>query len=165
MRQLLFAILIVSSGTMTTLAQTASAPGTKDSASESQKFYFPSSNYADSIALIKAMPKLAEEVLSVYHEQNKRTFFENSVYYNSLAENYNRAIDMIDSVQKMEDDKSYGPRMISYARAKIADKEHPGSFDNVFKKEYSEAFSRLSFRKKVRAATADTSLVSYAGKE
>jgi hypothetical protein len=53
-----------------------------DSAIATQKFYFPSSNYADSIALIKAMPKLAEEVLSVYHEQNKRTFFENSVYYN-----------------------------------------------------------------------------------
>src|SRR5580765_5252308 len=55
MRQLLFAIIVVSTGAMTTFAQTASAPVTKDSATENQKFYFPASNYADSVALITAM--------------------------------------------------------------------------------------------------------------
>ena len=164
MRQLLFAIFIVSAGTMTTFAQTA-APSIKDSATGNQQFYFPSSNYTDSIALIKAMPKLAEQVLSVYHDENRRTFFENSIYYYLLAENYNKAIDMIDSVQKTDDDKSYGIDMKSYARAKIADKKQPGSFVNVFEKEYFEAFNQLSFHKKVNAAMADTSWISYVGKE
>jgi hypothetical protein len=40
---------------------------------------------------------------------------------------------MVDSVQKIDDDKSYGIDMKSYARAKLADKKQPGSFENVFK--------------------------------
>jgi intracellular sulfur oxidation DsrE/DsrF family protein len=165
MRQQLLTIFIVLAATTTTFGQTASAPATKDSATENQKFYFPASYYTDSNALTKAMPKLAEQVLSIYHDENKRTFFENSVHFYLLAENYNKAMDMIDSVQKIDDDKSYGTRMKSYARAKIADKERPGSFDNFFKKDYSEAFTQLSFHKKVNAASADTSWISYTGKE
>ena len=165
MRQLLFAIFIVSTGTMTTFAQTASAPITKDSATETQKFYFPSGNYIDSIALIKAMPKLAEQVLSVYHDENKRTYFENSIYYYLLAENYNKAVEMIDSVQKIDDDKSYGIAMKSYALAKIAEQKQQGSFDKVFKKEYCEAFNQLSFRKKLNAALADSFHLDYYHKD
>jgi hypothetical protein len=63
------AIFIVLTGTTTTFAQTAYAPVTKDSVTENQKFYFPSNNYTDSVALIRAIPKLAEQVLSVYHER------------------------------------------------------------------------------------------------
>jgi hypothetical protein len=165
MRQLLFAILIISAGTITTFAQTRSAPAIKDSATENQKIYFPSHNYTDSIALIKTMPKLAEEVLLVYHDESRRTFFENSIYYYLLAENYNKSVDMIDSVQKIDDDKSYGIDMKSYDRAKIADKKQPGSFENVFKKEYFEAFNQLSFRKKVNAALVDSSYLDYYHKD
>ena len=165
MRQLLFAIFIVLTGTTATFAQAAPAPVTKDSITGNQKFYFPSNNYTDSIALIRAIPKLAEQVLSVYHDENRRTFFENSIYYHLLAENYDRAVALIDSVQKIDDDKSYGIDMKSYARAKIAEKKQPGSFDNVFKKEYFEAFNQLSFRKKVNAAMADTSWISYVGRD
>ena len=134
MRKFLVLFFIVSVGAMTTLAQTGSASITKDSATETHKFYFPSGSYIDSIAMIKAMPKLAEQVVSVYHDENKRTFFEKSIYYYLLAENYNKAVEMIDSVQKIDNDKSYGIDMKSYARAKIADKKQPGSFDDVFKK-------------------------------
>jgi lipoprotein NlpI len=148
MRQLLFAIFIISAGTMTTFAQTASAPATKDSAAVNQKFYFPSSNYTDSIALIKAMPKLAEQVLSVYHDENRRTFFENSIYYYLLSEKYNKAVELVDSVQKIDDDKAYAIEVKSYALANAAEKKQQGSFEKVFKKEFAEAFSPLSFAKK-----------------
>jgi len=161
MRKFLVLFFIVSVGAMTTLAQTGSASITKDSATETHKFYFPSGSYIDSIAMIKAMPKLAEQVVSVYHDENKRTFFENSIYYYLLAENYNKAVEMIDSVQKIDNDKSYGIDMKSYARAKIANKKQPGSFDNVFKKEYFEAFNQLSFRKKLNAALTDSSYLDY----
>jgi len=161
MRKFLVLFFIVSVGAMTTLAQTGSASITKDSATETHKFYYPSGSYIDSIAMIKAMPKLAEQVVSVYHDENKRTFFEKSIYYYLLAENYDKAVEMIDSVQKIDNDKSYGIDMKSYARAKIANKKQPGSFDNVFKKEYFEAFNQLSFRKKLNAALADSSYVGY----
>ena len=165
MRKFLVLFFIVSVGAMTTLAQTGSASITKDSATETHKFYFPSGSYIDSIAMIKAMPKLAEQVVSVYHDENKRTFFENSIYYYLLAENYNKAVEMIDSVQKIDNDKSYGIDMKSYARAKIANKKQPGSFDNVFKKEYFEAFNQLSFRKKLNAALGDSSYLDYYHKD
>jgi intracellular sulfur oxidation DsrE/DsrF family protein len=164
MRQLFFTILIASAGAMTTFAQTTFS-NDKDSAMEDQKFYFPTIYYTDSTAFSKAMPKLAGQVLTVYHDEKKKTFFENSIYYNLLTENYSKAIDMVDSVQKIDDDKSYGIDMKSYARAKLADKKQPGSFENVFKKEYSDAFNQLSFRKKVNAALADTSWVSYTAKD
>ena len=165
MRKFLVLFFIVSVGAMTTLAQTGSASISKDLATETHKFYFPSGSYIDSIAMIKAMPKLAEQVVSVYHDENKRTFFENSIYYYLLAENYNKAVEMIDSVQKIDNDKSYGIDMKSYARAKIANKKQPGSFDNVFKKEYFEAFNQLSFRKKLNAALGDSSCLDYYHKD
>jgi intracellular sulfur oxidation DsrE/DsrF family protein len=159
MRQLLFAIIIVSTGAMTTFAQTASAPVTKDSATENQKFYFPASNYADSVALITAMPKLAEQVLSVYHEENKRTYFSNSIPLLLLTENYKKAMAFVDSIRKIDTDSFYGINRMSYSLAKIAEQKQKGSFDKVFQKEYAEAFNQLSFRKKVRAAWADTSWI------
>jgi intracellular sulfur oxidation DsrE/DsrF family protein len=165
MKQLFLIITIVLTGMITTSAQTDSAPANKDSVMKDQQFYFPSSYYNDSIALNNAIPKLSEQVLAVYHEENKRTFFENSIYYSLLSDNYSKAIDMIDSIQKMDDDKSYGIDMKSYALARIADKKQPGSFENVLKKDYLDAFNQLSFRKKVNAATADTSWISYTGKE
>ena len=69
MRKFLVLFFIVSVGAMTTLAQTGSASISKDLARETHKFYFPSGSYIDSIAMIKAMPKLAEQVVSVYHDE------------------------------------------------------------------------------------------------
>lgn len=165
MRQLLFAILIVSTGTMTTLAQTASAPATKDSATENQKFYFPVSYYADSTALSKAIPKLAEQVLTAYHDNDKRTYYDNSIPNYLLTGNYTKAIDLVDSIRKIDADNSYGIDIKSYSLANVAEQKQKGSFEKVFRKEYTEAFNKISFRKKVNAAMADTSWVSYMDKD
>ncbi|TMI92720.1 MAG: hypothetical protein E6H08_11655 [Bacteroidetes bacterium] len=53
----------------------------------------------------------------------------------------------------------------SYDLAMIKDKEKPGSFDQVFKQEYSTAYNQLSFRKKVAAAFFDTSAVTQSKKD
>jgi intracellular sulfur oxidation DsrE/DsrF family protein len=47
----------------------------------------------------------------------------------------------------------------------IKDKEKPGSFDQVFKKEYSTEYDQLSFRKKVSAAFFDTSFITQSKKD
>jgi intracellular sulfur oxidation DsrE/DsrF family protein len=156
MRQLLLAIFIVTMGTTTAFAQTASAP-TRDSAVQDQKFYFPARFYSDSAALSEAIPKLAEQVLAVYHDSDKRTFFVKSIPLYLASRNYGRTLDFIDSVRKIDGNNSYGIALRSYSLAKIAEQRQRGSFDEAFRKEYSEAFDQLSFRKKVRAAFVDPS--------
>jgi intracellular sulfur oxidation DsrE/DsrF family protein len=165
MRQLLFAIFIVLTGTTTTFAQTAPAPVTKDSATESQKFYFPVSYYADSTALNKAIPKLAEKVLTTYHDNDKRTYYDNSIPSYLLTGNYTRTIDFVDSIRKIDADNSYGIDIKSYSMATVAEQKQKGSFERIFRKEYTEAFGQLSFRKKVNAAMADTSWIGYTDKD
>jgi intracellular sulfur oxidation DsrE/DsrF family protein len=165
MRQLLYVTLLVSIGTTTTFAQTRNVKTSKDTLKENQKFYFPASYYNDSIAFDKTIPKLAEQVLAVCHEDNKRTYYDNAIAYYLLTENYSKTMDLVDSIQKMDEDGSYGIDTKGYVRAKLADKKQPGSFDSVFKKEYSQAFNQLSFRKKVNAATADTSWIRYLNKD
>src|SRR5215471_4199307 len=136
----------------------------KDSSS-TQKFYFPVANYSDSGALSNAMPKLAEQVLVIYKETNKRTYYESSINYYLLSGNYAMGIAMIDSIQKIDDNPSFDIETKSYARAKISEGSHNGSFEAAFKEEFSKAFNQLSFRKKVAAAMVDTSWITFASKE
>ncbi|HEY1872500.1 MAG TPA: DsrE family protein [Chitinophagaceae bacterium] len=163
MKQLLLALSIVL--TINTFSQTATAPSNKDSAIQDQKFYFPASYYTDSVALAKAMPKLAEQVLTVYHDNNKRTYYDNAIVYYLLTENYTKTIYLVDSIQKIDEDNSYGIDIKSYSLAKIAEQEQKGSFEKVFKKEYLEEFNKMSFRKKVNAAMTDTSWISFMDKK
>jgi len=136
----------------------------KDS-SGTQKFYFPVANYSDSIALDKAMPRLAEQVLVSYKDTNKRNYYESSINYYLLSGNYTVGIAMIDSIQKIDDNPSFDIETKSYARAKISEGSHNGSFEAAFKEEFSKAFNQLSFRKKVAAAMVDTSWITFASKE
>jgi intracellular sulfur oxidation DsrE/DsrF family protein len=136
----------------------------KDS-SFAQKFYFPVANYSDSLALRKAMPKLAEQVLANYHEVNKRTYFENCIPYYLLSENYTKAIEMVDSVRKMDDDKSYGVDVQTFALANILNTHGHESFDEIFKTEFLKAFNQLSFPKKVYLAGIDSTGINNVNKD
>jgi intracellular sulfur oxidation DsrE/DsrF family protein len=49
--------------------------------------------------------------------------------------------------------------------ATVAEQKQKGSFERIFRKEYTEAFGQLSFRKKVNAAMADTSWIGYTDKD
>jgi len=160
MRGLLFSLaLIVSIGTTTTFAQPLLTPVAKDSAVLDQKFYFPASNYSDSTGLSKSLKKLAEQVLTVYHDSDRRTYFDNAIPLYLLTENYLKAVALVDSIRKIDSSNSYGNRVRSYSLAKIAEQKQKGSFDKTFQKEYMEGFNQLSFRKKVRAVMRDPSLI------
>src|SRR5689334_11970775 len=164
MRQQLFAIFFIAVATTSTFAQTT--PGAiKGSTVASQKFYFPSKLYTDSTALGNAIPELAEQVLTAYHNSNKRTYYDNSIPVYLLAGDYAKAIAFVDSVRKIDGDSSYGIDLKSYALAKIAGQKQKDALETTFKKEYKEAFNKLSFRKKVNAATADTSWITYTHKD
>ena len=82
-----------------------------------------------------------------------------------MAHNFKSSLDAIDSLRKKNDDKSGEMALRSYDLAMIKDKEKPGSFDQVFKQEYSTAYNQLSFRKKVAAAFFDTSAVTQSKKD
>jgi hypothetical protein len=92
-------------------------------------------------------------------KENKRTYFSNSIPLLLLTENYKKAMAFVDSIRKIDNDSFYGINRMSYSLAKIAEQKQKGSFDKVFQKEYAEAFNQLSFRKRVRAAWADTSWI------
>jgi len=158
MRKFFLTTFIVSRVVLSAFSQPKATPP-KDSAAENQKFYFPATYYSDSTSLSKAIPKLAAQVLAVYHEENKRQYFSNSIPLYLLTENYEKAIDLVDSIRKIDNDNAYGIYQRSYSLARVAEKKQKGSFDKVFAKEYTEAFNQLSFRKKVRAAWADSSWI------
>ena len=168
MRKLFILASIVIAGAGAALCQSNVASALniapKDS-SFAQKFYFPVANYSDSLALSKAMPKLAEQVLANYHEVNKRTYFENCIPYYLLSENYTKAIEMVDSVRKMDDDKSYGVDVQTFALANILNTQGHESFDDIFKTEFLKAFNQLSFPKKVYLAGIDSNGINNVNKD
>ena len=130
----------------------------------SQKIYFPVSLYDDPAALDKAIPSLAEKVINNFSTENKKDWQKQADYY-ALAHDFKSSLDAIDSFRKKNDNKSGFMTLRSYDLAMIKDKEKPGSFDQVFKQEYSTAYSQLSFRKKVSASSFDTSAVTQSKKD
>lgn len=163
MRKVLFSTIIAIVTISVTFAQSGTnviKPLNKDSAATDSKFYFPVANYSDSIAMAQAMPKLSEHVLANYREANKRTYFENCINYYILSYNYTKAIEMVDSIRKIDDDKSYDVDVMTYALAKISEKENQASFEAKFKTEFSSTFNELSFSKKVSLALIDSSSIA-----
>jgi intracellular sulfur oxidation DsrE/DsrF family protein len=167
MRKLLFAIAISISAVSVTAQSGTNIINAlnKDSAAADSKFYFPVASYSDSTAMARTMPKLSQYVLANYKETNKRTYFENCINYYLLSENYTRAIEMVDSVRKIDDDKSYDLDVTTYALAKISEKDNQASVEAKFKTEFSKAFNELSFPKKVSLALIDSSSIAGLSKD
>jgi len=159
MKQLLFTILVCCTCAIASPGQ----PKPEDSTAN-QKFYFSSTLYNDPAAVDKAIPSLAEKVINNFSTDNKKDW-QKQADYNALAHNFKNSLDAIDSLRKKNDNKSGEMELRSYDLAMIKDKEKPGSFDQVFKQEYSTAYNQLSFRKKVSAAFFDTSAVTQSKKD
>jgi len=159
MKQLLFTILVCCTCAIASPGQ----PKPEDSTTN-QKFYFSSTLYNDPAAVDKAIPSLAEKVINNFSTDNKKDW-QKQADYNALAHNFKNSLDAIDSLRKKNDNKSGEMELRSYDLAMIKDKEKPGSFDQVFKQEYSTAYNQLSFRKKVSAAFFDTSTVTQSKKD
>ena len=160
MRKLLFTILVCCTCVISSFGQ----PKPEDSTASDQKFYFPYSFYNDTLALDNAIPALAEKVINNFSADNKKDWQKQAGYY-ALAHNFKNSLAAIDSFRKKKDDNSGEMELRSYDLAMIKDKEKPGSFDQVFKQEYSTAYSQLSFRKKVSAAFFDTSAITQSKKD
>jgi len=156
MKQLLFTTLFCCICVFASLGQ----PKAEDSTASDQKFYFPHSSYNDPVALDKAIQALAEKVINNFSADNKKDWEKQADYY-ALAHNFKSSLAAIDSLRKKDDDYSGQMALRSYDLAMIKDKEKPGSFDQVFKQEYSSEYNQLSFRKKVSAASFDTSFIIH----
>jgi intracellular sulfur oxidation DsrE/DsrF family protein len=160
MKQLLFTTLFCCICVFASLGQ----PKAEDSTASDQKFYFPHSYYNDPVALDKAIQALAEKVINSFSADNKKDWEKQADYY-ALAHNFKSSLSAIDSLRKKDDDYSGQMALSSYDLAMIKDIEKPGSFDQVFKQEYSTAYNQLTFRKKVSAAFFDTSFITQSKKD
>jgi intracellular sulfur oxidation DsrE/DsrF family protein len=128
-----------------------------------QKIYFPASLYDDSKAFDKAMPGVAEKVLSGLSDKEKKEY-RNVINYYMLAGNYQKAIDEVDSLQRKEDDPIANIEYKIYANAMLKEKSQIGSFNQIYKQDYATAFNELSFGKKV-SMSFDTSIIKQIKKD
>ena len=145
MRKLLVTIAFAGVCSFLSFAQ----PKPEDTVTQNQRFYFPSSLYKDSIAFDKAIPGLAEQFLVAYKEPDRKKYFSNSFHAYMLAGNYNKSIEMIDSMKIANDDKTSGIYTKSYDLAKLKEKQEHIPLEDAYKKEFTTAFNQLSFPKKI----------------
>ena len=154
MRQLLLIVLFIGTYLTNSFAQ----PKIEEPTAHVHKYYFPSSLYDDSVAFNNAIPSLAEKVIADFSEKEKKNFEKSAGYY-FLAQDYNKLLAFVDSVEKKVDPLTT-LELKSYAIAKMKEKEKPGSFEQTFKQDYSAAYNHLTFRKKVSAALFDTAVIN-----
>jgi len=108
--------------------------------SAAQNFYFPKQYYKDSITLGKEIPALAKQVIAVYKEGDKRTYFDNLSRYQTVAEQYTDAIKSIDSLlillKKLDTtDKSIGGvyfQFQTFCAAKLMETEQRVTFQDAY---------------------------------
>jgi intracellular sulfur oxidation DsrE/DsrF family protein len=153
MRKLLSILFAILSFIINSVGQTKPPDATND-----HKYYFPVSLYDDSVALNKAIPSLAEKVIADFSDKEKKSFEKSAGYY-LLAQDYQKVLAAVDSIKKKGDVLS-GMELKSYALAKIKEKDKPGSFEQTFKQDYTNAYEHLTFRKKVSVALFDTSVLN-----
>ncbi|HKC36214.1 MAG TPA: DsrE family protein [Chitinophagaceae bacterium] len=159
MKQLVFTILFVCTYAIVSFAQ----PKPEEAASHNQKYYLPTSLYNDSIALTRAIPPLAEKVFANFSEKEKKDH-EKLINYYLLTQDYKKAIESIDSIQKKKDDVIENMEIKIYSNAKISEKSG-ALFDQAFKQDFEAAFNQLSFRKRVSIASLDTSVMNMLHKD
>lgn len=140
------------------LSSALTQPKAESPETHTQKFYFPPALYKDSTAMRKNMPKLAQQLLSVYHETDKGTYYDNAFRYYMVNHDYKKAIELIDSFQSNSGRKGAGNQFKSYSVARINEKGGTTSFEEAFKKEYASIFNDLTFFQKLHAiSNIDTS--------
>jgi len=156
MRKLLSIILFIGTCVISSFAQ----PKADEPTLQTQKIYFPVSLYDDPKAFDKAIPTVAEKVISNLSDKDKKEH-GNLVDYYMLAGNYQKAIDEIDSVQKKKDDLIDNVEFKIYSIARLKEKTNGGSFDKIFKQDYEDAFNKLSFKKRVALSFDSGGLIFF----
>ena len=67
----------------------------------SQKFYFPSKNLKDSAGISSSMALLAKQIIAVYKEENKETYYDNLFRFHLAAYDYYKSISTLDSLRRI----------------------------------------------------------------
>src|SRR6476659_10378851 len=76
-----------------------------------QPFYFPNKLYSDSNALYKALPNLAQQVITAYKDSSNSNYFKNAYHYQIEAGHYDKGLQFIDSARKYSEENP-GSKMI-----------------------------------------------------
>ncbi|MBK7433105.1 MAG: DsrE family protein [Chitinophagaceae bacterium] len=129
-----------------------------------KKFYFPTSLHTDSVALTRAIPQLAREVVAGLTEKEKKEFDKVGALF-LIAEDYPKTIETIDSLQGKKNDASESMELKSYARARMSEKQGGKNFEQAFTEDFKAAHAKLSFRKKVNMALLDTTMLKMINTE
>gem|GEM_PF-189723 len=114
----------------------------------SQQFSFPQKLYSDLTALYKALPQLAQQVLTIYtdpaqanSDSTRANYYDSAFRFQLVAQNYAESIALIDSMRKYNEwdsgNKAIGIEFESYASAKNTDD------DISFEQEYLQTFKNL----------------------
>lgn len=123
-----------------------------------QKLYFPVSSLDDSVRLSNSIPVLAQVLIKTYQEADREKYFGTIFRYYLLSGDYVKAIDAIDSVQKLSDSKVEAVNYKSYALARIDEKGNSGLFGELFSNRFASLFSKLSFNEQLHTVEGlDTS--------
>src|SRR5215471_1855074 len=131
MRKALFVILLTGISVCKIFAQPKNevANSKHDSTTANSKFYFPSKLYTDSNAFTEALPKLAEQALSIYKEKKKSIYFDNLKNLYFFSNNFQKLLDAVDSFQAAKGDSTTRIEVKSYAVAKLKEISDHVSFE------------------------------------
>lgn len=127
-------------------SQQANTDSTKK---EEKKLYFPLSSLGDSVRLSNSIPVLAKELIKDYQEADREKYFVTIFRYYLLSGDYTKAIEAIDSVQKLADSKMEAVNYKSYALARIDEKSNTALFGELFSNRFSSLFAKLSFNEQL----------------
>jgi hypothetical protein len=121
----------------------------------SQELYFPHKLYSDSNALYKELPQLAKQVINLYKDSNKTTYYDNAFRYQLAAGDYSKSLELIDSARKYTEDNP-GSKLIAfrpegYAYAKKLSMNDSASFNQVYQKAFPELYNGLTRYEKISA--------------
>jgi len=136
----------------------------------SQQFYFPHTLYSDSNALYKEIPRLARQIITVYKDSNKTTYYDNAFRYQLAAGDYSKSLELIDSSRKYNEDRP-GSKMIafqsgSYAYAKKLSMNDSASFKQVYQKAFPDLYNGLTNYEKISTeSNFDTTNIKEGAKD
>ena len=163
MKTILFSVAIAIISLSTAVAQTnganpiAEAAKHKYAVDTNAAFYFPATLFSDSVALYKALPQLAEQVMAVNHyddladaneHPNKEQFYDTVFRYQMILQHYPEAIALIDSVRKVSEEQP-GSKVDdidfeSYILAKKEAQDDTAAFKQAFSKILPDLYNHLS---------------------
>lgn len=117
-----------------------------------QDFSFPSGMAGDAVAVEKALPALAEQVIGVYKEESRATYLDNLFRLQLVAVRYAEALQTLAMLHELSVDPrspvtaAYNVQDQIFARAKMIERRESVPFDQAFQRAFREKFRALDDR-------------------